>query len=74
MRLPRGSYVLVTVVDGTVLRGRVERSWRWRVVRLVDAHVVVPPTVAADGRVPAAGPVLVPHRSIVLAQEVSRDA
>lgn len=66
MRLRRNSFALVTVADGTVLRGRVVWSWRWRVVRLVDAYAVT-----AQGPVDAAGPVLIPHRSILLAQEVN---
>lgn len=65
MRLKRGTYALVTIVDGTVVRGLVAWSWRWRCIRLVEAALLTP-----GGRVPAAGPVLIPHRSVVLAQEV----
>lgn len=68
MRLRRNSLVVLTITDGTILRGRVRWSWRWRVIRLVDVTVWT-----EHGDVPAAGPVLVPHRSVVLAQEVTTD-
>lgn len=68
MRLRRNSFALVTLIDGTVLRGRVVWSWRWRVVRLVGAYAVT-----RQGKVDAAGPVLIPHRSIVVAQEVTEN-
>lgn len=68
MRLRRGETYLLTVIDGTVLRGRAAWSWRWRVVRLVGASVIPP----EGEEFPTAGPVLLPHRSIVVAQEVIR--
>lgn len=69
MRLSLGKIAIVTVADGSVIRGRVVRSWRWRVVRLVEAQVLNTPR----GPIPAVGPVLLPHRSIVLAQEVPNE-
>lgn len=65
MRLRRNRTTLVTIIDGTVLRGRATLSWRWRVARLINVHIVT-----QAGRVPAAGPVLIPYRSIIVAQEV----
>ena len=38
MRLRKGRIVLVTLTDGTVIRGRAAWSWRWHVVRVVDAE------------------------------------
>lgn len=66
MRIKKGSTVLVTVVDGTVLRGSAAWSWRWRVLRLVDVV-----TYGPHGPTPVGGAVLLPHRSVVMAQEVS---
>lgn len=66
MRLRHGTTALVTITDGSVLRGRVVRSWRWRVMRLIDAVAFTP-----QGPIDTAGPVLIPHRSIVLIQEVT---
>ena len=65
MRLRKGRIVLVALTDGTVIRGRVAWSWRWHVVRVVTAKAIT-----AHGDVPTAGDVLIPWRSIVLAQEV----
>lgn len=65
MRLRRGTNVLVSLTDGTVIRGRVIRSWRWHVIRLTNAEVLT-----AGGVIPAAGDTLIPWRSILLAQEV----
>lgn len=66
MRLRHGITALITLTDGTVLRGRVTWSWRWRVIRLVDAAAFTP-----QGLTDTAGPVLIPHRSVLLAQEVA---
>lgn len=63
MRCKRGTKVLLTVIDGTAIRGTVTRSWRWRVVKLVDAQSMTP-----QGPVVIAGSVLLPHRSILVAQ------
>ncbi len=65
MRLRKGRTVLVSVTDGTVIRGRAAWSWRWHVVRIVNASAVT-----NQGNVPTAGDVLIPWRSIALAQEV----
>ena len=65
MRLRKGRTVLVSLTDGTVLRGKVAWSWRWHVVRIVSASAVT-----NQGNVPTAGDVLIPWRSIALAQEV----
>lgn|GEM_PF-1008013 len=67
VRLRCRATVLVTLIDGTVVRGVVTRAWRWRVIRLVDVDAMT-----GQGPVPAAGPVLIPHRSVLLAQEVTR--
>lgn len=66
MRLRIGKTVVVTLIDGTVLRARVTRSWQWRVVRLVDGQAITP-----QGNMPALGPILIPFRSIMVAQEVA---
>lgn len=63
MRCKRGTTVLLTVIDGTAIRGVVVWSWRWRVVRLVEAYSMSP-----QGPSLIAGSVLVPHRSILVAQ------
>ena len=68
MRLRKGRIVLVTLTDGTVIRGRAAWSWRWHVVRVVDAEAVT-----SHGDIPTAGDVLIPWRSIVLAQEVMNE-
>lgn len=68
MRLRKGRIVLVTLTDGTVIRGRAAWSWRWHVVRVVDAEAVT-----SLGNIPTAGDVLIPWRSIVLAQEVMNE-
>lgn len=66
MRLRHGITALITITDGTVLRGQVTRSWRWRVIRLIDASAFTP-----QGAIDTAGPVLIPYRSVLLAQEVA---
>lgn len=63
MRCKTGSVVLLTLTDGAAVRGRVVRSWRWRVMKLVDAEAVTPQGVA-----PIAGHVFVPHRSVLVGQ------
>lgn len=65
MRCKRGATVLLTLIDGTAIRGVVVRSWRWRVVRLGEAHNMTP-----QGPVAAAGSVLVPYRSMLVVQEI----
>lgn len=65
MRCKRGSTVLLTLLDGTALSGTVTWSWRWRVIRLVDAATLTP-----TGPVVATGQLLIPHRSVLMAQEV----
>lgn len=72
MRLRNGQIVLVNVTDGTVLRGRATRSWRWRVIRLVEAEALVNSPAGDPVTIPAAGPVLIPNRSVLLVQEVNR--
>lgn len=72
MRLRNGQTVLVNVTDGTVLRGRATRSWRRRVIRLVEAEALVNSPSGEPVTIPAAGPVLIPHRSVLLVQEVNR--
>lgn len=66
MRLTRGTTVLLTLADGSAFRGVVARSWRWRTVRLDIAS-----TLTNQGSVAADGYVLVPHRSILVAQVLS---
>lgn len=66
MRCKNGSTVLVTITDGTAVRGRVTRSWRWHVVRLLEAYAISP-----QGQTSIAGSLLIPHRSILVVQEES---
>ena len=66
MRLPKNAIAIITATDGTVIRGRVIRSWRWHVVRLTTAEILTP-----QGAIPAGGDILMPWRSILLAQTVN---
>lgn len=66
MRLRNRSTVIVSLTDGTVVRGTVARSWRWHVVRLTAAEVLT-----AQGSIPSVGDVLIPWRSMHIAQEVT---
>ena len=65
MRLRNGRTVLVSLTDGTVLRGKVAWSWRWHVVRIVSASALT-----SQGPIKTAGDALIPWRSIRMAQEV----
>ncbi|ANC31439.1 hypothetical protein [Isoptericola dokdonensis] len=64
MRLRNGSPALLNLTDGSILRGTVRRSWRWRVVRLEAVHAFTGP---GEGRA-VDGHIFVPHRSILTAQ------
>lgn len=65
MRLRKGRTVLVSLTDGTVLRGKSAWSWRWHVVRIANAHAMT-----SQGPIKTAGDALIPWRSILMAQEV----
>lgn len=63
MRLKPGSSVLVSLSDGTSIKGNIVRCWHWRTIRLSSAAVRT-----AQGEISADGYLLVPLRHVLLVQ------
>lgn len=66
MRFRKKSAIIVSLIDGQVLQGVTTWSWRWKTLKLVQAFAFT-----LQGEVPTAGIVYIPHRSILMVQEVS---
>lgn len=63
MRLKLGENARIVLADGTTVEGVVRFSWRFRVLKLVDAV-----TLTAQGEVKLDGHLLIPARSVLFAQ------
>lgn len=63
MRLKLGSSVQLVLSDGTTVEGVVRRSWRMRVIKLVDVVAL-----NQHGDVKITGYLLVPARSVLFAK------
>lgn len=63
MWLYRGRRVLVTLDDGSAVRGRLGWSWAWGVLRVNE-----PESLDGDAPVEIPGFVLIPRRRVLIAQ------
>lgn len=63
MRLKLGSSARLVLSDGTTVEGVVRFSWRFRVIKLVDAV-----SMNQHGQVNLDGHLLVPARSVLFVQ------
>jgi hypothetical protein len=65
MWITPGRLVIVSLMDGSAVRGRVRFGWRPRVLKLVEAE-----GLTQTGTAPIEGMFLIPARSILTVQVV----
>lgn len=63
MGIKLGAHVVLTLSDGSVLRGTRRWSWPWQPLRLVDVEAFM-----STGPTPVQGVVLAPRAHIVMVQ------
>ncbi|XBH21603.1 hypothetical protein V5R04_15565 [Jonesiaceae bacterium BS-20] len=68
MRQQPGTKVVLSLIDGKTISGRVVRCWRWRTLRLHKGEAWTP-----EGKIPALGTMLIPYRSIIMLQVDDND-